>query len=119
MRLIIAGSRDFNDYERLEKEVIKFLKQNREAGEPVEILSGRARGADRLGERFADRFDLTIHNKPAKWALHGKAAGHIRNAEMAAIATHCICFWDGKSRGTMDMIKQAKKKGFKTEIVYF
>lgn len=119
MKLIIAGSRNFTDYERLEKEVIKFLKYNREyQGEPIEIISGCARGADKLGIQFGEKFGLEIHKMPADWNAHGKAAGHIRNREMAKIGTHCICFWDGKSSGTKGMIELAKKKNLKHEVIY-
>ena len=49
MRLIIAGGREFNDYELL-KEKVDYLLRNKK-GETIEIVSGKARGADSLGER--------------------------------------------------------------------
>ena len=105
MRLLIAGSRSFNDFSFLEKEVLKFLKENRKNGEKIEIISGRARGADELGEKFAEKYNLDIIKKPADWNRYGKGAGHIRNKEMAGIATHAILFWDGHSPGTKNMKK--------------
>lgn len=56
---------------------------------------------------------------PADWNKHGKAAGPILNAEMAEVADALIAFWDGKSRGTANMIQLAKDKGLKVAIVYY
>ena len=119
MRLIIAGSRDFNDYEFLEAQVLAFIKRHRKNNEPVEIISGGARGADRLGEKFADRFTLTKNVVPAEWDKYGKSAGYRRNQEMADIASHCIVLWDGKSRGTGHMLDLARQKKLVLEIVQF
>lgn len=117
MKLIIAGSRDFKDYDFLEQRVLSFIKRHRVDKEPVEIVSGGARGADRLGEKFAKKFSLVVHRMPAEWDKHGRAAGHIRNGEMAEIATHCIVFWDGRSRGTQDMRLKAMTKKLVLEEV--
>lgn len=47
-RIIIAGGRMFTDYELLEQKVDEIL---RNIDEPV-IISGGARGADTLGEKY-------------------------------------------------------------------
>lgn len=117
MKLIIAGSRGFRDYDRLEKETLQFLKKHKHRGEEVEIISGRARGADRLGERFANRFGLRIIQMPADWTKHGRAAGMIRNRAMADAATHALLFWNGVSPGTQGM-KKLSEKTLVTEIIY-
>lgn len=117
MRLIIAGSRDFSDYTLLEREVLRFLKRHRKDKEKVEIVSGQARGADRLGERFADRFGLEKILMPADWDKHGKKAGFLRNEEMGKVATHSIVFWDGVSNGSVHMIGVAKRNGLTHETV--
>ena len=117
MKLIIAGSRGFEDFDSLERSVLVFLKKHRETGEPVEIVSGRARGVDRLGERFAERYGLKIIKMPADWDQYGKSAGYRRNSEMAEIATHCIIFWDGRSKGSKHMADLAEKKGLCYEVV--
>lgn len=119
MRLIIAGGRDFNDFDTLEREVLKFIKAHREPGEKVTIISGRARGADRLGERFANKYGLKIIKKPADWIKYGKKAGFIRNEEMAKIATHVIIFWDGSSKGSMYMRKIAESKKLITKVIRY
>lgn len=115
MKLIIAGGRDFSDYDLLTKEVETLI-----VGEAdVEIVSGGAKGADRLGEFFAIDHDLPIKRFPADWDRYGKAAGFKRNSEMADYADHCICFWDGKSKGTGHMINLAKNKGLHITIVNY
>ena len=115
MKLIIAGGRAFDDYELLTREVEKII-----AGEPVvEIVSGGAKGADRLGEFFAIDHNLPIKRFPADWDLHGKSAGFKRNAEMADYADHCICFWDGRSKGTGHMINLAKSKGLAVTVINY
>ena len=115
MKLIIAGGRDFSDYELLCKEVDKIT-----AGKPaVEIVSGGAKGADRLGEHYAIDKNLQVKRFPADWDLYGKAAGFKRNAEMAQYADHCICFWDGKSKGTGHMIDLAKRANLSITVVNY
>ncbi len=107
-RIVIAGSRDYNDY----KEAEAFIKQCLEALKPFQkliILSGGCTGADQLGERFAKENGYLIELHKAKWAEYGKAAGPIRNRKMAENCDAVICFWDQKSRGTASMISFAKK----------
>lgn len=101
MKTIIAGSRSITDYAVL-------LHALTECGWTVtEVISGGARGADRLGEQFAREFDLPLHLCPADWDRYGKRAGYVRNAEMASQAEALIALWDGKSKGTVDMIRRA------------
>jgi hypothetical protein len=115
-KVIVAGGRDFTDYNLL-KETMDHLLQNRLSN--VEIVSGTARGADELGERYAIEKGLPIHRKPADWDRYGKSAGYRRNVEMAKYADACVCFWNGKSRGTKHMIDLATKEGLKLKIVRY
>lgn len=123
MRVIIAGSRDFYDYEKLKNTVDGYL-QNVDSLTPV-IISGTARGADRLGEKYAIEHSYEVRRFPANWDKYGKSAGYIRNREMAqyAIANESvgvlISFWDGKSRGTKYMIELAKEYGLRVIVVNF
>lgn len=125
LRIIIAGSRNFNDYELLKKEVINIVKNSSKPKQFIKIISGRARGADTLGECFAKEFGLEIKEFPADWDRLGKRAGYVRNAEMAKFAMEdenygvLIAFWDGKSKGTKHMIDLAEKYGLKIHIVRF
>lgn len=114
-RIIIAGGRDFNDYQLLLDSVCPILKGDHN----IEIVSGCANGADKLGERFAESFGLTVIKFPANWNKHGRAAGPIRNLEMAKYADELIVFWDGKSSGTKNMINTATKLNLKVNIIKY
>lgn len=103
MKTIIAGSRDICDYDVLLEAISKC------PWEITEVISGRARGVDRMGERWANEHGIPIDPHPAKWTKYGKAAGGIRNAEMADVADATIAIWDGKSSGTRNMIELSKQ----------
>lgn len=115
-RVIIAGSRSFSNYELLREHCL-FMLHEKMRTHRVIIVSGHAHGADTLGERFAKEQGLTIELHPAKWRALGKAAGMIRNAEMARASDALIAFWDGKSRGTVHMISFAKRRGLEVSVV--
>ena len=112
---IVAGSRKFNNYEMLKKE-LDYLLQNQI---DVEIISGGAKGADSLAEKYADEKGYKKHIMPAEWGLYGKRAGYIRNEQMHIYASEyenrgCVCFWDGKSKGTAHNFELAER--FNTPI---
>ena len=115
-RVIIAGSRSFNDYELLREQCLSILQEKMRTHRVI-IVSGHARGADSLGERFANEFRLPFELHPAKWRLLGKAAGMVRNAEMAKCSDALIAFWDGESRGTRHMINFARKIGLEVSVI--
>lgn len=119
MKLIIAGGRDFNDYDLLCNEVILLLEQSITPLELVEIVSGGASGADKLGEVFAQEYKLPVKRFPADWKTFGRAAGPIRNSHMAKYGSHLVAFWDGKSRGTANMMKLADENGLICKTVIF
>lgn len=104
MKVIIAGSRTFNNY--------NFLKEKmKEIPEVEEVVCGLAKGADSLGHQWAQLHNIPITTFPAQWGKYGKAAGMMRNKEMAEYADFLVAFWDGQSPGTKDMIEQMKKVG--------
>jgi hypothetical protein len=115
-KVIIAGCRDFFDYDVL-KSRCEYYLQNKMLTHNVIIVSGHASGADALGERFAKEHYLQCELHPADWEQHGKAAGPIRNKEMADVSDALIAFWDGNSRGTKSMIDLAQRKGLQVAIV--
>ena len=114
-RVIIAGSRNFNDFELLEKKMLYFLQNKKD----IVVLCGGARGADDLGRQFAEKHGFMVEMFPAEWKKHGKRAGVVRNRQMAAAADACVCFWDGSSRGTANMIEEAKRAGIPLRVVRF
>ena len=112
-RLVVAGSRDFDDYTLLAAELDKLL-----AGKTnITIVSGTARGADRLGERYAAEHNLRIERFPAEWEKYHKGAGPIRNAKMVQSADAVIVFWDSESSGTKNIIECARKEDIPYRIV--
>lgn len=117
MRLIIAGSRTFDDY-RLLCTICDRITTNSPHG-TVEIISGGAKGADSLGERYAIEKGFGLRIFPADWERHGKSAGYIRNIEMAEYGDTLAAFWDGCSKGTEHMIRHAKEKGLTVHIIKF
>ena len=117
IKVIIAGTRDFNDYDFLKKNVDYFLQGINPNNEEIEIVSGNARGADKLGERYAKEHNLPVKLFPANWDKYGKRAGYLRNQEMANYADVLIAFWDEKSKGTKHMIDIAKKQDLTVIVV--
>ena len=121
VRVIIAGTRTFDDYELLRRTMCELFGSI--PASQLEIVSGHCpSGADLLGEQFAIRNHMKLTLFPAEWNTYGKAAGPIRNRQMAEYASpdeYCVIFWDGKSRGSQSMIAEASKAGIKTRIVTF
>ncbi len=116
-RVIIAGCRDFADYKLLKERCDHYLQNQKP--EDIVIVSGHASGADALGERYAQERGLQLETYPADWKTHGRAADPIRNAQMASVAHALIAFWDGKSRGTKNMIDTATKRGLQVAVVRY
>lgn len=131
MRVIIAGGRDFNDFKLLESNLHKIFKQLADEKlisgwineADIEIICGKARGADTLGEKFAKTYNIPIKYFPADWDTYGKSAGYRRNADMAKYAKECngvlIAFWDGKSKGTKHIIDIAKSNNMRVFVVSY
>lgn len=115
-KLIVAGSRDFNDFQFLELK-LNYLLSN--VTDEIEIVSGCAKGADKLGEDYAEKYGYKIKRFPAKWGEYGRAAGPIRNGEMGDYALPdgaCVVFWKNRSDGTRNMIGAAKRRNLKLRI---
>ena len=114
MKTIIAGSRDIEDFQL----VLAAVKASK--FEITEVVSGRARGVDNLGEGWASLNKIPIKPFPAKWTTDegqfDRGAGHKRNAQMAEYADALIAIWDGSSPGTRNMINEAAKRGLKLYV---
>ena len=115
IRLIVAGTRTFDDYVLMKGNLDLIILGLREdyPGASVVIISGNAKGADQLGIRYAMERNLSFRRFPTQWHQYGKAAGPMRNAQMLAYAKEgipaLVAFWDGKSRGTDHMIQTARR----------
>lgn len=115
-RVIIAGSRSFEDYTLLVERMDIILSRVKD---DIEIVCGMARGADTLGEQYAKFRGYKVRYFPANWDKHGKAAGYKRNEQMAQNADALVAFWDGKSRGTKSMIEIARRYNLRIRVIKF
>lgn len=115
MKLVVIGSRGFNNYDLLFQELKKI--------EEVEIIglivSGGAAGADTLAERYARENNIPVLVIKPEWDLYGKAAGFIRNEKLWDNATHGIAFWDGQSKGTAHSFQIAKKQNKPLTVIRY
>lgn len=114
MNIIIAGSRDFSDYELLKTTCDKYLLKLPD----VTIVSGCAKGADKLAIKYADERGLKVLLMPADWS-QGRSAGYKRNREMALVSQGLIAFWNKTSPGTKHMIDIAAELKLKTIVINY
>jgi len=110
MRVIIAGTRTIDRLAILEDAI------KRSAFDITEVVSGGARGVDKLGELWARQHGIKCTVKAANWERDGKRAGYLRNVEMAKYADALLAIWDGTSPGTGMMIRIAKERGLRVFV---
>ena len=113
MKLAIVGSRDFNDYQLMSE----FILGKFELSDIDAIISGGAKGADALAERFAQEYKLTLIVKDAEWEKYGRAAGPIRNKLIIEEADAVVAFPRATSKGTLNSINLVKKLDKRIEIL--
>ena len=110
MKVIIAGSRHITDRDFVEQAI-------EDSGfEITEVVCGKAQGVDTVGEEWANDNDIPVKPFPAEWKRYGRAAGPIRNREMAEYADALIAIPDIGSKGTANMIATAKKMGLSSYV---
>ena len=117
-KVIIAGSRGFFNYKLLREQCNKFLREKRRTSNII-IVSGHARGADTLGEKYAQDEGFALEIYPAQWKKFGKRAGYRRNEQMAEVADALIAFWDGSSKGTKHMIDIMEDKKLLVRVIKY
>lgn len=110
-KLAVIGSRTFTDYQLLKNELDKFP--------PFTLISGGAKGADKLAEQYADLHDYEKVIFRPNWDLYGKSAGFKRNVEIIQECDECIAFWDGKSNGTQHSINLANQYNKVIKVIKF
>lgn len=99
MKILVCGGRDYQNYQRV-CEVLDQLM-------PITlVIHGAAKGADSLADRWARDREIPVQPVPADWDQYGKAAGHIRNAEMLLMGPDRVVAFPG-GRGTDNMVQQA------------
>ena len=120
-KLIVAGGRDFSDYDLLAEKLdnIRYVVWDQDIADDLEIVCGKARGADTLGETWAKKNHVGVKYFPADWDRYGKSAGYRRNGEMAEYGDALLAFWDGESKGTAHMINLATGKDLTVMVVRY
>ena len=113
MRTIIAGSRKIP-----EKQALNAIYYCPWWEEITKVLSGTCQGPDIAGEKFAAREMIEAEHYSPDWGKYPGCAGPIRNQHMVNEADAAIIIWDGKSKGTRDLITKAKRKKLKMWIYY-
>jgi len=113
MKIAIVGSRTFDNYTLVEHTLSTYKQQ-------IEVVvSGGARGADKLGEQWATENGIkTLIFKP-DWTKYGKRAGILRNNDIIQNADYVIAFWDGQSKGTAHSISLCKTHNKPCKIVMY
>ena len=112
-KVIVAGSRTFNNYQLLKTELDKRKDKI------SEVVCGEAKGADSFGKTWAIQNNIPVTSFPVDWHTYGAAAGYIRNHQMGDYADELIAFWDGQSKGTKDMINYMDKLNKKVVVINF
>lgn len=114
IKVVVAGCRNFFDYKFVEQVLYdQFIYSEI----PVIIIHGAASGVDSLADKFANEYFYDKSSFPADWKTYGKSAGMIRNKQMAIEGDALIAFWDGKSKGTGNMIDEMRKLNKPVRIV--
>ena len=118
-KIIVAGGRDFDNYEYMEECLDNFLFDEIKAKhgpDKIELICGMAVGADFLAIKYAIKHNIDIVPFEPKFWQYGERAGEVRNHDMASYASesdipYLVSFWDGKSRGTKNMIDRSTTYG--------
>jgi hypothetical protein len=108
MKVIIAGTRYKDKANKISFDDYKLVAHGveRSGYEITEVVCGMAIGVDKLGEQYARMKNIPVKEMPANWGMHGKAAGPIRNRQMAKYADAAVVVWDGVSPGSRNMINE-------------
>ena len=115
-KLIVAGSRNIP----IQIALRRFLSWLNEHGynyrDFIYITGNCSEGADQIPYVLKNLFvedldvaDIEIHPFDADWKKYGKAAGPIRNRQMAQFGDELLLIWDGSSRGSQNMKKEMSK----------
>ncbi len=115
MKLLVAGSRSLDKdsilKDRRKDIIIDDLMCIFDLAPKVIVHGDCSSGPDNWAKKFCKTFKISEDKHPADWNTHGRAAGHIRNAEMAKVADELLIIWDGKSKGSENMKNNMIKQG--------
>ena len=114
MKVLICGSRGYTDEDLMRRVFKKLIEDGMRT-----LITGGARGADRMAEKLATEFGIPNIVIPAKWNEYGKAAGVIRNSEMLKLEPDLVvAFFNGTTPGTRDMVKKASDAGVRVDTIW-
>lgn len=114
MKVLVCGSRDWTDVDY----IWKVLSASLDSDDVV--IHGAAFGADAIADLCARVIGCKVKRIPAKWHLHGKKAGPMRNSEMLKLKPDVVYAFHPylpNSKGTLDMVNKSKKKGIDVIIL--
>ena len=122
MKIIIAGPRDFKNKNVVYTGISLVLQRLKDTyGElnNLEIVQGGANGVDALALQYARENHITYKTFNADWNKYNRAAGPIRNEQMAKYGEVLIAFKNQEhpTRGTENMIQTASKYNLKIFVV--
>ena len=121
-RVAIVGSRSYEDELKRERESplwLRIVEAIAELPADTIVVSGGARGVDRMAATAARALGLKVEVipvKPEEWKKFGRAAGPIRNGKIARACDRMIAFYDGESSGTANAIEQTRALGKPVDV---
>ena len=107
MKVAVVGSRSLSDVK-----IDEYIPENTE-----EIVSGGAVGVDNCAAEYARRRGIRLTVFLPQYESYGRAAPIVRNKKIVDYADKIVVFWNGKSKGTLSVIKYAEKTGKLCEII--
>ena len=111
MRVLITGSRHWSDWGAIAAELEGF-------DDDTVIVTGGARGADRMAQDVAYEMGYSVAIYQAEWDKYGRQAGPGRNQRMVdAGADLCLAFPLAGSMGTWDCVRRARAAGIPVKVV--
>ena len=106
LTIAVAGGRDFKDYKLLKRTLDEIYNKMKIKC----IITGGVRGADKLAAKYSLEKGIPLIEKIPDWKKYGKNAGLIRNGDIIRDVDRVVCFWDGKSKGTKNVIDRCQRK---------
>lgn len=117
VRVVVAGSRNYNDYEAFRCLLRGYLTRFDPAD--VVVITGRAsRGPDNMVVHYCQEHGLPYVSYFADWNTYGKTAGYKRNLQMCEACNYVLVFWDLQSKGSRHMLDIAKRANRHTTAVF-
>lgn len=115
IKLAVVGSRSFNDWKKFSEHLDHWIEKN---GKPEIIVSGGAKGADSLAEKYASEKSIPTEIYKPDYSTYGSKAPLIRNDKIVEACTHMLAFPSNQGSGTQYTISKAEKLKKLVEVIY-